>query len=370
MNQGIVDIEGHWRPIFSTGRRGIDQYEWYKEKIDALKAELGYDSRSADIQHSEAQWKAVREVFGDKWYEQDVDHENDPRVKKAMKVEDARYKEFCRERHELDILRRARLDNLFMQALERETESERPTEVGLIDDEHIKETCRVFCESYKGNVGMMANCLDKMAVMGYDPWCTCTDCGEQFQCHDYDSFGCSIDEGCYHGDGGIGVIMGRILCDRCHEKVACPGCCELDIPNPYRKDGKNDYDSYDFLACVLLDWLGVCWGCASGFEDGELKYWDDTLHERCNTALGAEFYAMAEKLEEEYGLDGHELNQELKKTLSGKRKLNEIRNLLADAVERHFGDALDESWFTDRFDVDDPRQMKLPGILEGTQAQN
>lgn len=358
-----MDIEGHWHPIFSTGRRGIDQDEWYKEKIDALKAELGYDARKADVQHSEAQWKAIREVFGNKWYEQDVDHENDPRVKKAMKVEDARYKEFCRERHELDILRRARLDNLFMQALERETESERPTEVGLIDDEHIKETCRAFCERYKGNVGMMANCLDKMAGMGYHAWCTCSDCGEQFQSSDFEDFACAIDEGAYTGDGGIGVIMKRILCDDCREEVKCPNCGELDRPNPNRKDGRYGYDGYDFLACVLLDWLNVCWGCSDGFRYDELKYWDDTLHMRCNTALGEDFEKIESELVEEYSLDGHALNEELKKSLSGKKKLNKVRDLLADAVVAHFGDEA-EDCVDCRFDVEDPRQMKLPGMLD------
>ena len=38
-NQGVVTAEGHWIPLYSSGRDGIDQCDWYRNKIDALKAD-------------------------------------------------------------------------------------------------------------------------------------------------------------------------------------------------------------------------------------------------------------------------------------------------------------------------------------------
>lgn len=362
-NQGLVDKDGHWHPVFSTGRDGIDQNEWFERKIQALKSDLGYDIRPAKVQHDEALHRAVKEVFGEEWYMVNVDHDEDPRVKKLMKKEDARYKEFCSQRDGYILERTHRLDSMFMEAFKRDREDDRPNEIGLLDDEHIKETCRVFCEKYKGNVGMMVNCLDKMAKMGYDVWCTCSDCGEQFQRGDYETFGCSIDSDAYTGDGGIGVIMKRVLCDECHGNAECRECFDLDRPNERRNDGRDDWGNYDFLACVILDWFDVCWGCADGFEGDELKRWDKTLEQRVNTDLGERYYELAEKISDENGdLEGHKLYEELKKTISGKKRINEIRDLLEDAARNHFKNSFDDDWFTDRYDTEDPRQMKLPGV--------
>lgn len=363
MNQGLVDADGHWHPIYSTGCDGIDQDEWFERKINALKDELGYAYTSVCVQHQEAKHRAVEEIFHKKWFEVSGDPDDYPEVKKLLEKEENRYAAWISGRDAYRLEKTHRLDAIFMQALEREFERDRPSEIGLIDNKHIKETCRKFCESYKGNVGMMVNCLDKMAKMGYDVWCTCSDCGEQFQLGDYETFGCSIDNDAYTGDGGIGVIMKRVLCDDCHSNAECRQCFDLDRPNERRNDGRDDWGDYDFLACVILDWFDVCWGCADRFECDELKRWDKTLEQRVNTDLGERYYKLAGKISEENGdLEGHKLYEELKKTMSGRKRINEIRDLLEDAARNHFGNSFDDDWFADRYDTEDPRQMRLPGV--------
>ena len=359
MNQGIVDENGHWNPIFSTGRRGIDQDYWYERKINALKEELGYDRRNVEVQHEEREHKAEEEVFGKKWYELGASCSKDPRVEKILEGEDRRYAEFVRRREEYKTEMMHRLDYCFMEALKRDRESERPTEIGLLDDAHIKETCGDFCSKYEGNVGAMVNVLDKMGRMGYDVFCTCSDCGEQFQPFDFESFSCSVDEDAYTGDGGIGVIMKRILCDTCHSGTQCPVCFSLSRPNERRKDG-DDWDRYDFLSCVMLDWLDVCCYCSEGFDSEKLKCWDDEVKSWKETELGARFNRIAETLEEKYDKRGHELYESLAKTPSGRMKINEIRNLLQDAAEEYFkNDDCREEDFGYRLDTDLPGQMKL-----------
>lgn len=363
MNQGLVDKEGHWHPLYSTGRDGLDQHEWYDRKISNLKNELGYDVTLVSVQHEEARHRAVEEVFGKKWYEVRGAPEDNPDVMAKLEKEDVRYAEWCKRKAEYDAEKTHRLDMMFMQVVLGEDSRDRFEEVGRIDEENIKETCRKFCESYKGNVGMMANCLDKMSKLGYASWCTCSDCGEQFQPWDYEELSCSIDSQSYHGDGGIGVIMTRILCDECHSNAECRECFDLDRPNERRNDGRDDWGDYDFLACVILDWFDVCWGCADRFECDELKRWDKTLEQRVNTDLGERYYKLAGKISEENGdLEGHKLYEELKKTMSGRKRINEIRDLLEDAARNHFGNSFDDDWFADRYDTEDPRQMRLPGV--------
>lgn len=371
MNQGLVDKEGHWHPIYSTGRDGIDANEWFNRKIDSLKADLGYDVRPPSVQYDEKLRAAAREVFGDKWYrhwQNDVDPLKDPRVLEIVKEDKKKLAVYERAERGYVEERQHREDHLFMQALERVREEERPTEVGLLDDEHIKETCREFCERYEGNVGMMTNCLDKLAGMGYDVWCTCTDCGEQFQTLDFPDFSSLMDDNCYRGDGGIGVIMGRVLCEDCYREVECPSCHELDLPNPRAKDQTRHWESYDFLACLIHDWIGVCWGCASGFEDDKIRPWNKESGMRVETDLGERYIAEEERLQKAYGLEGHELYEVLRQTNKGKRRINELMNMLEDAMRSYFGkdDYADvcES-LPDRYEVEpepevDDRQQELP----------
>lgn len=362
-NQGLVDEDGHWIPILSNGYNGIDQDEWYKRKIRNLKEDFGYDVRPAKVQFREVLHRAVEEVFGKKWYEVEGDPFTDQRVKKLVKEDKKKYDEFVKLCDGYKLERTHRLDAMFMQVVTGEMRRDKFEEIGQIDEEHIKETCRVFCERYSGNVGMMTNCLDKMRGMGYSAWCTCSDCGEQFKPLDYETFGCSMDGNSYTGDGGIGVIMKRVLCDECHQNAECRNCNELDNPNPNKKDGgASDWDNYDFLACVIHEWLDVCWGCASGFEYDHLYYWYEAANQRFRTKLGLEYEKMEEDLKRGYGLDGHELYDEIVKTAGGRKKINKIRDLLHEAIVGHFSSNMDECWFDDRLETDCPGQMKLPGI--------
>jgi hypothetical protein len=361
-NVGLVDGEGHWRPIFSTGYNGMDQDDWYKRKIKSLKADLGYDERSARMQFEEAVHNAVEKVFGKKWYDVGGFPSEDKRVRALVEEDEKRYSKFVEVRDVYRFGRTHRLDEMFMQVVNGEMQRDDFEEIGLIDDEHLKDTCKLFCERYKGNVGLIAHVLDKMTDIGYSAWCTCTDCGKQFRPY-YDTFGCCIDGGAYTGDGGIGVIMKRILCEDCWCNAKCDVCDELDKPNPNKKDGgASDWANYDFLACIINAWLNVCWGCADGFEHEHLYFWDNTLNQRIRTNLGLEYEKIEEDLKEEYGLDGHELYEEIVKTPGGRKKINNIRDLLHEAIVEHFSFYMDDGWFDDRLDTDIPGQLKLPGI--------
>jgi hypothetical protein len=340
----------------------MDQNDWYKRKIESLKADLGYDCRSAKIQFDESVYKAVEKVFGKKWYEVKGCPYEDERVKALVENDRKKYGEFVRLRDGYRLELTHRLDAMFMQVVSGEMERDKFDEIGLIDDEHLKETCKEFCERYNGNVGLVAHVLDKMTEMGYSVWCTCTDCGQQFKPY-YDTFGCCIDRNAYTGDGGIGVIMKRILCEDCHCNAKCDVCDEFDKPNPNKADGgASDWANYDFFACVIHAWLNVCWGCASGFEMDHLYYWDNNVNQRFRSDLGTEYEKIEEDLKSEYGLDGHELYEHIVKTPAGRSKINMIRDLLHNAAKNQFLSSLDESWFDDRLDTDMQGQLKLPGI--------
>ena len=362
-NQGLVTTDGHWIPLYSTGRDGIDQNDWYRNKIDALKADLGYDPR---IQFNEARERALVQVFGEKWYTREEATATDKRVVKLLVKDQERLDEFLKRKGEYDLEKTHRLDQLFMQVISGETERDEFEEVGRIDAKHIKATCAKFCKRYKGNVGMMTHALDKMCDLGYEAWCTCSDCGEQFQKGNYETFGLSSDSNCYTGDGGIGVIYKRVLCDTCHDEAECPKCCELDRPNVFAKDkGARDWSDYDFLACVIYDWLNVCWGCANGYELDYLYRWDETLKKRVQTPLGEEYNALKDKIDEKYDLHvnyAHDVYEEMKKTLSGRKQINAIRALLHESVKEHFENSIDDSYFDDRLETEAKNQLKFPGI--------
>lgn len=362
-NVGLVDKDGHWHPIHSTGCDGIDQDDWYDRKIQNLEADLGYDIRPAKMQFEEAVHNAVEKIFGKKWYEVEGDPMTDKRVKQLVRKDKRKYDYFVKQRDAYRLEREHRLDAMFMQVVSGEMSRDEFEEIGLIDKEHIKETCKAFCSRYEENVGLMVHVLDRMMNMGYEAWCTCSDCGKQFQPFNYETFGCSMDGNAYTGDGGIGVIMKRVLCDECHENAECQVCFELDRPNPNKPDdGASDWTNYDFFACVIHAWLDVCWGCANGFELDHLYFWDKQQNQRFRTALGKKYEEIEEGLKRGYGLDVHALYEQIVKTPAGRAKINKIRDLLRDAAEEHFSSSLDESWFDDRLDTDSPGQMKLPGV--------
>lgn len=360
MNQGVVDYEGHWHPIFSTGHDGIDDNEWFSSKVIELKKSLGFDTRPVETQVHADEYDAIKKVFGDDWYKEEDPYE-DPRVKELTEVIRAKYATFRRERNKLKEELQRRNDDLFMAALERDREAERPVEVGLLDREHIKETCEIFCHNYKGDVGMMTHCLDKLSEMGYEPWCTCSDCGEQFQPWNYECFSHMIDEDYYHGDGGIGVIYGRVLCDDCMHEVECPSCYDKDLPNHNKPDqGKSDWDNYDLLACILNDWIGVCWGCADGYKTKYMESWNEDKRIWEPTELGYKYKRMSERLQDSYGLEGHDLYLELGKTAYGRSRINVICDLLQDTVGEYFDTNLTDGRLEWR--AEDRSQPELVGM--------
>lgn len=365
-NQGIVTADGHWIPLYSTGRDGIDQHDWYRNKIYALKADLGYDCRDPRIQFDEARNMAMVQVFGKEWYELDYANSTDKRVVKLLAKDRRRLDTFLKRKGEYDIEKTHRLDQLFMQVISGETKRDKFEEIGRIDPKHIKATCKAFCESYECNVGMMTHALDHLCDLGYAAWCTCSDCGKQFQKFNYETFGLSSDSDCYTGDGGIGVIYKRVLCDTCHDEAECPKCYGLNRPNAFAKDkGERDWKEYDFLACVIYDWLNVCWGCANGYELNHLYRRDETLNKRVQTPLGKEYNALKDKIDEKYDLHvnyAHDVYEEMKKTLSGRKQINAIRALLYETVKEHFENSIDDSYFDDRLETEAKNQLKLPGI--------
>lgn len=365
-NQGMVDAEGHWHPLFSTGRAGIDDCGWYEKKIQQLKAELGYDVRHPKVQFDDAHLKAVKQVFGPEWYMLPNDGTgaglfDDPRVLELIKKDKERYEEFCKRRDQYKEERTHRLDWAFMQAFDREDENERPDEIGLLDPAHIKETCKAFCDAYKGNVGMMTNVLDKLEDMGYSVWCTCSDCGNQWQRENFESYSCYVDNDAYHGDGGIGVIMTRVMCDSCMDMTNCPACGDNNLPNLDKPDkGEQDYEMYDLLASVIHAWIGVCWCCADGYKRDILEGYSEAHHMwMWKSEAGVKFGAIEEALEKHYDMSGHKLYEEMEKTIAGRKKINEIRDLLQESLKDYFDDKLDCDWYDDRLDVSVSKQTEL-----------
>lgn len=360
MNHGFVDKDGHWRPLYSTGRRGLDQDEWYDGKIKSLEAELGYSYTSAETQFNEAKSKAARKVFGKNWWRTNIDAYvfSNPQVVAELAKDQARYDEFVKRRDEYKAERTHRQDKMFMQVVLGEDSREGFKEIGLVDEEHIKETCADFCRKCSGNVAMMTRVLDEMERRGLDPWCTCSDCGAQFQRDGgFARFRHMIDDGSYHGDNGIGVIYTRVLCADCIETCTCPVCGDLDRPNLNSKDkADGDWRNYDFFACLMHDWLTVCWGCADRFDREHLSYYDMGLGSWERKELGKRFDKLQDAIVREFGkepdTEGHALYESAKATLSGRKSINEMRSLLADAARDNFGGDLSEDWFDDRLPTD------------------
>ena len=374
-NAGLVDEEGVWHPIYSTGRDGIDDADWYDRKIGNLKSELGYDATSADVQYREKVYEAIKEVFGKEWYMlSGIDHEKDPRVVEKTKHDKAIYDEYVFRRRQYKEELAHRECMLFMQSFDREMEDDRPEEIGMLDKDHILETCGRFCKMYEGNVGFMCHVLDGMSRLGYEAYATCTDCGEQFESC-FDSFCGHIDNNAYTGDGGIGVIMKRVMCEDCMNTSECPCCNEYDVPNKNAKDGgEKDYQNYDLFASVMVDWLGICWGCADGFFREYGEHWDGQAHEWVKTPMGYKYFEIADEAEEKYGEQGHELYKLMYHTREGRKMINQIRDLF-EKPAREYDEFksrmdLDDAWLKDRLDESTPEQFELPGITESQEEKD
>ena len=261
-----------------------------------------------------------------------------------------------------------------MQAFYRESEDDRPEEVGLLDDKHAKDTCGRFCDMYNENVGFMARVLDGVEKCGYEAWATCTDCGEQFHSC-FDSFSGHIDTNAYTGDGGIGVIMKRIMCEDCMNTSECPCCNEFDLPNKNAKDsGEKDYQNYDLFASVMVDWLGICWGCADGFFREYCENWDENAHMWVRIPLGEKFDEIHEDAKKKFGEDGYELYKLMHNTREGRKMINQIRDLF-EKPAREYDEFksrmdLDDTWLKERLDESTPEQFELPGITESQEEKD
>lgn len=339
-NQGIVTGDGHWRPLYSSGFDGLDVDTWYKGRRRDLAESLGYMA-NPDAEHFSIRYRAMDKVFG-RGDARQRDYQpgwpdSDPGFAREVAEEEARYAEWRRKRAELDAGRQAMLDDLFMQVVSGELKRDAFREVGRIDKEHIRETCRIFCQDYASNAGMVANALDRMAEAGYDPWCTCTDCGEQFQTWN-ESYGACLDQDAYRGDGGVGIVLGRILCDECRDASTCPACQGASCPNPYAEDGgKGVWNGMSFLQAFLYKWLGVCGDCAECYGNRYLDRWDDDSRIWVRTDLGRRFDSV---VGEDPGTSG--AYDEMEGTPEGRSRIDAARDLLSESIRERFVDMMDE----------------------------
>lgn len=353
MNFGVVDHDGHWRPIYSSGRDGLDQDEWYDRKIGEAKARLGWHVGSygsgepVAAQFERLLHAAVKKVQGCEWYLYHDDPMKNPEILKELGDAPKRKEEFERICDEYKLERQHRLDSMFMDVVSGRQERDEFQEVGRLDDEHIKETCRTFCASYHGNVGMIIQCMDGLRRLGYESWVTCTDCGEQFQPGDYEDFESSIDRDAYTGDGGIGIILKRVLCDECRMDVECPHCCAPSRPNSRIIDFEHLYDKVTGKERFLMEWYGVCEYCADSYLHDN-KEEAEKIEELC--AMLDDHYNQVAKylahMKDVNGCSEEELDKLASKQDAGWAKerakaINELRDELQESCDKYFTNAND-----------------------------
>jgi hypothetical protein len=249
INFGYVSDKGDWVPFHSTGRDGLDDHGWYEKKIFNLRVELNLG----------------------------IDE-----VTEKFKEERAKIREELRVRHNQIFLEQIEaqkevegLDSLRNWAAFEAAHARHDWTSYPIDDEHSKESCKDLFERLSSNPGLACSVIDTLADAGYAVWGTCSDCGDQFQAIDL-RYSDMLDANSYHGDGGIGCVYTRVLCDDCRENVTCPRCLELTLPNPAVANAKQEY--YWFYQQFIYDWIGVCDQCADSFFDqDEYKHWKDDI---------------------------------------------------------------------------------------------
>lgn len=237
MNYGVVSDEGHWMPIFSTGRNGLDVNAEYSARYRRLKTDGTFGRKLAELNA----WKTdeLDEIFMD---QVEYQRHRDPDVPPWRYHGEAR---------------------------------DRWTEYDLGDGK-LKETCRRFCDEHGGNAAVMCRVLDVLSEMKYDVWCTCSDCGEQFRPEYEGELSDLVDDDAYHGDGGVGLVYTRVLCHQCRELTRCPKCGRQSVPNP--RAGDAGHVNYTFRQRIVMELGGVCDYCADGFYD-EYPEWADKVDE-------------------------------------------------------------------------------------------
>jgi hypothetical protein len=296
-NFGFVGADGHWRPFHSTGRMGIDCDVWHDSELRALKDRHGFEGgKYGRGENVEAWWSSLREcarrealekVYGPHPFENRDYYDPDPKdgethfpdrredeVESLFEARIAgpreRYKAFCAERDALDREWRERMDGKFMEAAAERDGLEIGSSDGWsgvypMDEGHAKASCEALFLRHSRNPGLAAGVLDRLADYGCEVWGTCSDCGAQFRLSDYERFEDLLDQDSYHGDGGIGIVLTRLLCEDCRRGVECPRCFGLNLPNRAVVEPGHEYDDVYFRQEFVMKRTGVCAECADSF---------------------------------------------------------------------------------------------------------
>ena len=327
-NQGLVTHDGHWRPLYSSGRDGMDADAWFRGMERGLRESLGYGP-GPETEYAMRRVEAMKRVYGPVLPASQARDGRDPgsgqAFLKEMGVEEDRISRYRKGLAALEAERRDRQDRIFMDVVSGAVGRDGFHEIGPIDPERVKETCRAFCEDYASNAGLVARVLDGMSEAGYGAWCTCTDCGEQFQ-PDSGCFSGCIDPDCYRGNGGVGVVMSRILCDRCQEESRCEACGSLSLPNAHARDGGRARDGMPLAAALLHEWMGICENCADSYGRDLLERWDADARAWVRTGLGRRLDGILGDESETCGY------HEMESAPGGKARIDAARDLLSESV--------------------------------------
>lgn len=319
-NNGIVSKDGHWHPLFSTGYAGMDVDGWLDRRKRELREDLGYSESDLPArQFDDALREAIVSVFGH--YVPTLS--KDKRVVSAVSKERERFDKYMAGIKAIKEEKTRRLDEMFMDVISGEARRDGFQEVGSLDGDSIKETCGKLSSMYKHTVGLLVTTLDMLLDLGYEPWCKCSDCGEMFTLDYHERFEHLLDTESYVGNGGLGVLFNRILCEKCEECTRCPSCNHMNLPNTRAADIWAD--NFGFLGSLMHDWIGVCDACASNFEYELTQEAKDRLDE------------IEGDLSEKFNKRGYELYKEASKDDYGIKLINEFRDLAADVAKKEFG---------------------------------
>ena len=395
MNQGVVTDDGHWDPFHSTGHNGLDLDEWHRERIRNLKQELGFSvgryGAGADV---EAWYAGVRynlaeearkKYYGEKYFDNPEYYDKDAEpgklfvdryrgeieayVSSRVAEQSARYTTYRTKEAEIDKEWHERLDEIFMDQIK--LQNNRPPDLRPQDyhggardqweeyplgEESVRKSCERFCREYSKTVGVMAGVLDALAERGYGVWCTCSDCGEQFQLSYYEKFSHLVDENDYHGDGGVGCIFTRIQCEECRQGTECPKCYEPNLPTRQARESGHAYDHWTFHERFIGSWIGVCNCCAwNFFGQDAYKHWNEEIDELEETIDGGKAQldkyveAMKESGKSELELETLRNSNRGELAKQWAEMINDMRDKMENDVVDHFSDCAD--WASHRITI-------------------
>ena len=159
-------------------------------------------------------------------------------------------------------------------------------EYDVSSKEKVTELCKSLA-TYR-DVCVQASVANMLARAGYDgAGCTCTDCGKFFESSENayfeddegGGFHNCIDKDAYVGDGGVGVIVTRIVCDDCRYTSECPACCGTHNPTTKDLEDKDYWKEQDFSKKFAYDELGICEFCWERFQYDHDGRWDSASQE-------------------------------------------------------------------------------------------